>query len=81
MDIKDIKNSTEIPGAVFILADKNYGMTLLPIETMVSAEVNMLEELKAKKLESNCDEIVKIVETKIKKFEKSNCLQQLATTA
>ena len=75
LDIKDITTCTEIPGAVFILADKNYGMTLLPIDTMVSAEENMLEELKARKVNSNCEEIVKIMESKIRKFEKSNCLQ------
>ena len=46
---KDIKLSTEISGAVFILADKNYGMSLIPVETMLQAETNMLKELDAKR--------------------------------
>ena len=74
MRAQDIKLSTEIPGAVFVLADKNYGMSLIPVETMLQAETDMLKELDAKKIESDSKEITSVVEERIRKFEKSLCL-------
>ena len=71
---KDIKLSTEISGAVFILADKNYGMSLIPVETMLQAETNMLKELDAKRTNYDTKDIIKAVEEKIRKFEQSLCL-------
>ena len=68
---EDINDSIEIPGVVFVLADKNFGITLLPIESVVEAEKNMLEELKAHKIRYNSCEITQFVETKIRLFEKS----------
>ena len=68
---KDIKLSAEIPGAVFVLADKNYGMSLIPVETMIQAETNMLKELDAKMINSDSKEIISTVEERIRKFEKS----------
>ena len=68
---EDINDAIEIPGVIFVLADKNYGITLLPIESVVEAEKNMLEELKAHKIRYNSCEITQFVETKIRLFEKS----------
>ena len=42
---ESIKNAVETPGSIFLLADKNYGIVLLPIEVMVKAAENMLAEL------------------------------------
>ena len=77
-DLKDddIKTASDIPGVVFVLADKNYGLTLLPIETVVEAETKMLQELKAQKVNSSSSEITQVVETRIRKFEKSLSLTE-----
>ena len=61
INAEDIKMATEITGVVFILADKNYGITLLPIDSMVEAEKNMLAELKAQSLNSTSSEVIQIV--------------------
>ena len=76
LNAEDIKVATEIPGVVFILADKNYGITLLPIDSMVEAEKNMLTELRAQTVNSTSSEVIQIVETRIKKFEKSLSLSE-----
>ena len=69
--IDDICKDVDIQGAVFNLADKNFGVVLLPLEVALEAENQMLKELKAEKLNCEASEIVDNVEQKIKVFENS----------
>ena len=62
---KSIDKAVDTPGGMFVLADKNFGIALLPIETVAKAEEDMLVELKAKQLDMNTDEVIEEVEKKI----------------
>ena len=61
INIKDLSKDVDIQDAVFSLADKNFGVVLLPLEVALEAEQQMLEELKAEKL--NCEATDVIVNT------------------
>ena len=71
IDINVLSKDVDIQGAVFSLADKNFGVVLLPLKVALSAEQQMLEELKAEKLDCEASDVIETVEQKIKMFEKS----------
>ena len=66
-----LEDRIDVPGAVFNQLDKNYGIALIPVSDMILAEIKMLKEMKGVKIDLEDQQVIKIVEEKIMKFENS----------
>ena len=62
LDVNDFKKSILIPGANVALADKNYGIVMLPIGAAIKAETDMLKELKAQEIDIGPKQVITTVE-------------------
>ena len=68
---KQVEQLVNIKDTIWNELDKDYGLMLVDCNVMRNAEISMMYSLNAEKIDINEENLQKVIEEKIKKFEKS----------
>ena len=71
MHKKQVEQLVNIKDTIWNELDKDYGLMLVDCNVMRNAEISMMYSLNAEKIDINEENLQKVIEEKIKKFEKS----------